>query len=183
MKNTVLKFGLAAGAILAVPIAVMVPLSRNGAFSFDRAELLGYTVMVLAFLLIFFGIRSYRDHVAGGTVTFGRALKVGLLMTLVASACYVAAWEIVYWGFLPGFGDKYAAHLLENMRAKGASDAVLAAKTAEMLRFKELYKNPLVNVGMTFVEVFPIGFVVALISAAFLKRRGAEAPAPQASPR
>ena len=95
-----------------------------------------------------------------------------ILLAAAAGGVLIAALKL-----LPDFGDKYAAHLLANMRAKGATDAVLAAKTAEMLRFKELYRNPLVNVGMTFAEVFPIGFLVALISAAFLKRRGAEAAA------
>ena len=44
---------------------------------FDRGVIVGYTSMVLAFLMVFFGVRSYRDNVAGGHVTFGRAFKVG----------------------------------------------------------------------------------------------------------
>ena len=50
------------------------------AIGFDRGEIIGYTSMVLAFLLIFFGVRSYRDNVAGGTVRFGRAFAVGALI-------------------------------------------------------------------------------------------------------
>ena len=62
--------------------------------------------MVLAFLLIYFGIRSYRDNVAGGTVRFGRAFAVGALIATVASVCYVATWEVIYFNFAPDFAAK-----------------------------------------------------------------------------
>ena len=71
MKKTVLTFGLISGAILSAMMLATLPfLDRIG---FDRGEIIGYTSMVVAFLLIFFGVRSYRDNVAGGTVGFGRA--------------------------------------------------------------------------------------------------------------
>ena len=87
--------------------------------------------MVLSFLAIFFGIRTYRQNVGGGAITFGRAFKVGILITLVTCAIYVIGWEIVYWGFIPDFGDTYAAHVLEKLRAEGASAERLAAENEE----------------------------------------------------
>ena len=57
------------------------------------------------------------------------------------------------------------------MKAKGDSAQAIEAATKEMARFKELYKNPFFNVGMTFVEVFPVGLIVTLISAAILRRK------------
>ena len=62
--------------------------------------------MVLAFLLIYFGVRSYRDNVAGGRVGFGRALAVGVLITTLASVCYVATWEVLYFNFEHDFLGK-----------------------------------------------------------------------------
>ena len=180
MKRTILKYGLVSGAILAALTAITLPLSEcfNGPLSFGSSELVGYTVMVLSFVCVFFGVKSYRETVGSGTITFGRAFGVGILITLVTCAVYVVGWEIVYWGFIPDFGDKYAAIVLEKLRASGASAEKLAAETAKMARFKELYRNPFFNVGMTFAEVFPVGLIVTLVSAGIL-RRGAPPSQPE----
>src|SRR5690242_12390486 len=114
MKRTVLIFGLISGGILAAFMFGTMLFVKN--IGFDKAEVVGYAGMVLAFLLVFFGIRSYRENVGGGTITFGRAFVVGLLIMLIASACYVIAWEIIYFNFMHDFVDKYAAHLVEQVR-------------------------------------------------------------------
>lgn len=175
MKKIVLKFGLISGAVLATFTGILMPffcLSEDGGLDSPVAsQVVGYSAMIVAFLAIFFGIRAYRENVGGGTITFGKAFQVGILIALVASAMYVIGWEIAFWGFMPDFGDKYAAVMLKKMKADGASEAELAAETAKMAEFARLYRNPLFNVGMTFVEVFPVGLLVTLISAGILKRR------------
>jgi hypothetical protein len=172
MKRIVLKFGVISGGILAALTAMTLPLSEcfNGPLSSASSELVGYTIMVLSFVCVFFGVKSYRETVGSGAITFGRAFGVGILITLMTCAVYVVGWEIIYWGFIPDFGDKYAAIVLEKLRASGASPGKLAAETAKMARFKELYRNPFFNVGMTFVEVFPVGLIVTLVSAGILRR-------------
>lgn len=45
---------------------------------------IGYTTIVLSFLLVFLGIRSYRENVGNGRITFGRAFGVDILITLVS---------------------------------------------------------------------------------------------------
>jgi hypothetical protein len=181
MKRTVWKFGLIVGGILGGMMAIMVPLCMNGHDNLRLAEVFGYTIQVLAFLLVFFGVRSYRENVGGGAITFGKAFQVGILMTLIACAIYVVSWEIVYYNFVPDFADKYAASMLEKMKAKGDSAQAIEAATKEMARFKVLYKNPFFNVGMTFVEVFPVGLIVTLVSAAILRRKSPPgAPAAEA---
>jgi ethanolamine transporter EutH len=178
MKKIVWTFGLVAGAILGAMTVVMTVLGARGSVNFDHAEILGYTIMVLAFVLVFFGIRSYRENVAGGAISFGRAFQVGILVTLVASAVYVLSWEIVYFNVVPDFGDKYAAHTLEKMRAQGESPQAIEAATKKMAEFKEMYRNPVYNAGLTFLEVFPVGLVVTLVSAGILRKRAAAAFAP-----
>jgi hypothetical protein len=173
MKRIAVKYGLASGAIISAMTAIMLPLCMNGVIDFDKSEVVGYTTMVLSFVLVFFGVRSYRDTVGGGVITFGRALGVGLLVTLVACAVYVVGWEIVYWGFFPDFASRYGAAVVESMRAAGESATAIAATERQMAEFAELYRNPLFNVGVTFLEVFPVGLVVSLISAAILRRRAA----------
>src|SRR5256885_2829360 len=163
MKKTVWTFGLISGAIISILVVVTIPFQDE--IGFDHSLVLGYTTMVLAFLLIYFGVRSYRDNVRGGTVRFGRALAVGALIALISSLCYVATWEVMYFKFMPDFLSKYQAHQLEKARAGGASEAAIAKQKAEMDKFGEMYKNPVINSAMTLVEPLPVGLVIALVSA------------------
>ncbi|MGH7485378.1 MAG: DUF4199 domain-containing protein [bacterium] len=171
MKKTVLVFGLISGGILAAMMAGTMVIYKNGRFDFDRGEIFGYTSMILAFIIVFFGMRSYRENNGGGAITFGKAFQVGILMTLIACALYVVTWEIIYYRFVPDFADQYAAHAIAKMRASGASAAALAKATADMAHFKEIYQNPFVNIGMTFLEIFPVGLVMTLISAGILRKK------------
>ncbi len=177
MKKVILTFGLIAGTILAALMVGMVPVCYSGAVDLDKSELVGYTSMVLAFVMVFVGIRSYRENNGGGAITFGRAFKVGILITLIACAMYVVAWEITYFNFVPDFGEKYAAHVIREMQTEGATAAAIAAKQKELIAFQKMYKNPLINVGFTLLEVFPVGLIVTLISAAILRKRHAPAAA------
>jgi Protein of unknown function (DUF4199) len=169
MKNTVLTFGLISGAILSAMMLATLPFLES--IGFDRGEIIGYTSMVVAFLLIFFGVRSYRDNLAGGTVSFGRALAVGALISVVASLCYVVTWEVIYFKLAPDFGAKYQAHVLEKARQAGESEEAIAHKKATMDRFVEWYRNPAINAAITFLEPLPVALVVSLVSAGVLSRR------------
>lgn len=169
MKKTVLTFGLISGAIISTMMALNIAFQDQ--IGFDRAEIIGYTSMVLAFLLIYFGVRSYRDNVAGGSVTFGRAFKVGALIALVASVCYVATWQVIYFGFKPDFMEKYQAHQIEEARADGETQAQLAKRRAEMEKFAKLYRNPVINAGVTLLEPLPVALVITLVTAGLLSRQ------------
>lgn len=169
MKKTVLTFGLISGAISAAMMLITVPFVDK--IGWDKGEILGYTSIVLAALVIFFGIRSYRENVAGGRLTFGRAFAVGILITLISSVCYVATWEVVYFKFLPDFADKYAAHMVERAKASGASPQKLDETQQKAAQFKQIYNNPAINMALTLMEVFPIGLGVTLISAGILRKK------------
>jgi len=169
MNKIVLTFGLIAGAILSTMMLITLPFMDK--IGFDKGEIVGYTTMVLAFLMVYFGIRSYRDNVAGGSIKFGRALLVGLLITAVAAICYVVTWETIYYKVAPDFGDKYAAYAIEKTKRSGATDAQIALQTKEMMEFKEMYKNPLVNIAFTLLEPLPVGILFTLISAGILSRK------------
>ncbi|HEX4962351.1 MAG TPA: DUF4199 domain-containing protein [Thermoanaerobaculia bacterium] len=184
MKKIVLRFGLASGATLVAISAVMTPLvCMRGTIDFDHSEILGYSAMVLSFLLLFFGVRSYRDNVGGGAISFGKAFQVGLLITLITCAMYVIAWEITYFNFFPNFLDQYSAHVLAKMRSTGASEAAIRETTTKMAFLAKNYHNLFFNSAITFMEVFPVGLIMTLISAAILRRKPRqEAPASSAVP-
>jgi hypothetical protein len=176
MKKIVLTFGLISGAIAAgLMMANVAFIDRIG---FDRGLIVGYTVIVLAFLLVFFGIKSYRDDVGGGYITFGRAFSVGILIALISSVVYVMTWEVFYRNWFYDFPEKYTNYALENARASGASAEEIARQSAEMNSMWALYNsNPLVRAAMTFIEPFPVGLLITLISAAILRRRNKMQPA------
>jgi Protein of unknown function (DUF4199) len=175
MKKTVLTFGLISGVISAVAMLATIPFSEQ--IGFDKGEILGYTLIVATALLIFFGVRSYRENASGGRLTFWRGFAVGILITLISNVCYVAAWEVAYYKFMPDFADKYAAYSIERAKASGASQEKIDQATQQAQQFKQMYNNPAVNIAMTFAEVFPIGLGVTLLSAAILRKRSASAPA------
>jgi hypothetical protein len=168
MKKTVLTFGLISAAVMAALMLATVPFMHK--IGMNRGLVIGYTTMVLAFLLVFFGIRSYRENVGDGRISFGRALGVGLLIMLITCAAYVITWEFIYFNFMPDFAEKYAAFVIDDMRAKGASAAELAQKTDEMKKFQVLYSNIFFNVAMTLLEPLPVGVIMTFISALILRR-------------
>ena len=169
MRKTVLTFGLIAGAILSVTMAITLPFHDQ--IGFDRALIVGYATMVLAFIMVYFGVRSYRDNVAGGSVGFWRAFQVGFLIALVGMVCYVATWEVMYHSFFPDYLDKYAAYAVDKARQSGATDAEIALQTKKMADMKEMYRNPLINVALTLLEPLPVGLLASLVSAGILSRK------------
>jgi hypothetical protein len=144
------------------------------------SEWLGYLVMILAFTLIFVGVKRYRDRDKGGVIRFLPAFGLGLLMAVFASLIYVIVWEI-YLGFTgSGFITAYTTQIVDGLRASGATPEAIAAKQAEMDAMIASYANPFLRVPITFVEIFPVGLIVALISAALLRNpRLLPATAPQ----
>lgn len=168
MRKIVVTYGLIAGAILSAMMLGTLPFMDQ--IGFDRGMFIGYTGMVMAFIMVYYGTRSYRDQVLGGEVSFGGALRVGLLIVAVATVCYVATWELIYYQIAPDFADKYAAFAIEKVRASGAPESEIAATASKMAEFKAMYRNPLVNIAFTSMEPLPIGLLSALLSAALLRR-------------
>lgn len=169
MKKVILVNGLIAGAIVTT-MGLISAYFCSRSQNYDNGMIYGYTAMIIAFSMIFVGVKTYRDKYQQGAISFGKAFRIGILITLIASSMYVIGWLIEYYCFIPDFGDKYAQHMLDKLKASGASAAAIAEKTAEMAQFKEYYKNPLFVVLMTYVEILPVGLLVTLISAFALKR-------------
>jgi hypothetical protein len=175
MKRIVLIFGFISGALMALFMFATMPFIDK--IGLDRGYIVGYTGMVLAFMLVFFGIRSYRENVGGGAITFGRAFVVGILIAVISSICYVIAWQILFYGFMPDFFDKFAAHEIAKARASGASPEKIQATIQEMEQVKQLGGKPLLHAAFTFLEPFPVGLIITVISAAILRKKKTAQPA------
>jgi len=170
MRKIVLTFGLIAGAVMSGMLVLTLPFQDQLGGGAGMA--VGYASMVLASLMIYFGIRQYRDNECGGAIAFGQAFKVGMLISGIAVVCYVLTWEVVYANFLPDFGEKYMAQILERAREAGASAEELATQAAEQAKFWETYKhNALVRMGFTALEPLPVVVVFSLASAGLLRKR------------
>lgn len=171
MKKNVLIFGSIAGLILTGMMIWTSVVCYNNPESFKGNDIVGYASMILVFSLIFVGVKNYRDKYNNGVISFGKAFKTGMYISLIAATMYTLVWVIEYYLFIPDFFDKYTAHVLWEAREDGATAAELTEKTKEMANFKNLYKNPLLMVVITYSEVLPIGLIVALIAALILKRK------------
>lgn len=169
MKKTVLTFGLIAGVIISILMFSTLPFHDQ--IGFDKGLYVGYTTMLASFLMVFFGIRSYRENIGGGKISFGRAFSVGILITLIVCLFYVITWEIIYAKFIPDVMDKYANYTMEKMRASGATQQAIDASMKEMQDFKVSYAKPLIRVAFTLVEIFPVGLLVTLVSALVLRKK------------
>jgi len=169
MNKIVWKFGLIAGVMMAGVFFLALPFHE--AIGFDYGMVLGYASMVAAFMMVYFGVRSYRDAVGGGAVGFGRALAVGILIVCVASTIYVAGWEVYYFTSGTDYIEQYQAHMLEKERAKGTPQAQLDKLVADGKAFAKMYQNPVINSAITFLEPLPVGILITLVSAGVLSRK------------
>ncbi|HET9706209.1 MAG TPA: DUF4199 domain-containing protein [Vicinamibacterales bacterium] len=168
MTKIVLTFGLLSGAVAGVMMFLTLPFAER--IGFDRAVYVGYTTIVISMLFVYFGVRSYRDNVLGGRMNFGKAFTAGMLITIISSACYVAAWLVMYYGFMPDFANQYADYLVEQARTPGASQADIDAAIKQGEQARQWLANPLINAAVSFTEPLPVGVIVTLISAAVLKK-------------
>lgn len=168
MLRTIVTFGLIAGLITAANFAVVLGLGDRLGHGVSSA-LYGYLIMILALSFIFVGVKRLRDRVYGGVIKFGPALLVGLGISAVAGVIYAIGWEITLAATHYTFADTYGAAMIRAAQAKGASPAEIAKVTVQMQDFKAQYANPLYRLPMTFVEIFPVGVVISLISAGLLR--------------
>lgn len=170
MKKIVLVCGVIAG-LVTISWGIFATNFLEKGTSYNMRMVFGYAAMVLGFSLIFVGIKRFRDNENGGVITFGKALKVALLITLVAGTVYVLFWEIDYYCFLPNFNKDMIEATHAQLIVEGKTAAEIQAKMTEMKSFMESYKKPIVNIAMTYTEIIPPGVIISLIAAAILKRK------------
>src|SRR6185295_15818132 len=173
MQKNIFIYGVIAGMVVSILMLSSVNYLSHceGNVDYGTSMLIGYASMLIAFSLVFVGIRNYRDKYNGGVISFGKSFKIGMVMVLIASTIYVVAWLIDYFFFIPDFMERYSAHMLDELKASGASQLEIEKQTKEMANFSEMYKNPFFNALMTYAEILPVGLIVTLISSLILKRK------------
>lgn len=167
MTNIIFLFGTIAGLIvIGTMIAVIV---ASGGSHENSSVWLGYLTMIVALSMIFFGVKRYRDRELGGVIKFLPALFMGLAISVVAGVIYVLVWEAYMAGTNHAFFDAYMNSYIEQQKAAGVTGAALEKIISEMNVMKVQYADPLFRLPMTFMEIFPVGVIISLISAAVLR--------------
>jgi Protein of unknown function (DUF4199) len=180
MLKTILVYGLIAGVIVAIPMLLQATV-LNGHPPLAWAMLIGYATMLIALSTVFIGIKRYRDAELGGVIRFWPALAMGLGISFVASVMYVFAWELTVAVTHMDFANGYANALIKQKQAEGVTGAAMAQFVQEMEKFKTDYANPFFRLPMTFIEIFPVGVLVSLVSAALLRNARFLAARPRAA--
>ncbi len=171
VHKTALIYGGIASSVMIISWFMMNGLftSSDGSMDFTKGQFIGYAAMILGLTAIFIGVKRYRDNHLNGVISFKKAFLAGAYMVLIASVIYVIGWMIYYPNFIPDFTDKYAAYQIQQYADSGLTGAELAAKKEDIHATMETYKKPQVVIAYTFMEIFPVGLIVALISAFILK--------------
>ncbi len=170
MNKTILKYGLISGAI-ASALMLASALYYHRTMDFKYGEVVGYAGILLSMLFVYFGTRNYRDRQEGEKFTFLKALEVSLLITLISCLCYVVTWMFVYEFIMPDFMDKFADHMVEQMKLSGAGEEQIRQTAAKMEEYKAIYRNPLKRFAFTFIEPLPVGLLVSLVSSVVLRKK------------
>ncbi len=170
MFDKIGRYGLIAGFIAGTPLLILM-VALKGSPPLEYGLLLGYATMLLALSTVFAAIKRHRDVDLGGVIGFWQALGLGLGITTLAGIIYALAWELSLLITQTDFAASYAQTVIEHQRAKGASDEAIAALTAQMDAFKRQYASIFYRFPMTFTEIFPVGVLVSVVSAALLRNR------------
>ena len=169
MFKKILSWGTVAGLIVgSVLFGVSVAFAGHAPPPYGVA--LGYVSMLVALSAVFVGVKRHRDEDRGGIIRFWPAFGMGLGISFVASVFYVLAWEAALAATGVDFAADYARTFIEQQKAKGVSGEALARITAQMAQFQTQYANPLFRLPMTFVEIFPVGVLVSLVTAGLLRK-------------
>ncbi|HYF31533.1 MAG TPA: DUF4199 domain-containing protein [Chitinophagaceae bacterium] len=171
MKKTVLRYGLfSCIALVVMSILGLVIFGNPDTPNYTAHEVFGYTTMILSMVFVFFGIKHYRDQVNGGMLSFGKGMKVGLLIVLIPSVAF-GLFNLIYTGAIdPEFMDKYYQHQLSQMQQRMTPGEFNAAR-ATMEKQKEMFSNPVLQFLVMGLTVFVIGVIASVISSLVLKRR------------
>lgn len=170
MIKIAIVHGVIAGLIAISTI--IIGLAASGGEGFFASQWLGYLIMILALAMVYFGVKRIRDRELGGVIRFGRAFGLGLFIAGVAGVAYVAVWEIYLAVTGEDFIGGYAEGVMARHEADGLAGAALEAERARMDRLVAQYENPFFRWAVTFTEIFPVGVIVALISAFLLRTAG-----------
>lgn len=170
MKKTIIRYGVTSGLLISVFMVISMYLYSKQGFGFSGSMYYGFGTMLVSLSLIYFAIRKYRE-LEPEKYKYGTALLIGLGVSLVCALMYVISWEIIFNNFFPDFMQQYSEYCINQKVASGESAENIAKFKSEMATQSEMYKQPLYRIAFTFVEIFPMGLLVSLVSPLLVRKR------------
>ena len=167
MQKIALTYGILSGTIVIVTMILGLVVSDGG--SFLSSELFGYLTMLIALSMIFIAIKRYRDQELGGVIRFLPAFAMGLAVAVIAGVMYTLIWELYSMSNGYAFIDSYVNSAIEAKKAAGLSGEKLAQEIAVLEEMRANYGKFYIRMPMTFLEIFPVGLIIAILSAAILR--------------
>lgn len=168
MKSTLLKYG--GYAFLTAMILFFIALYFLGDLDYGTQEVLGYLSMILSLLFIFPGIKHYRDKENNGTLSFGKAFLVGLLIAVFAGIGFAIIDYLFTTVINPDFLQEYMSHQLAEMEKTLPAEEFETQK-AMLQQQMEAFGSSGFMAFIMFLTVVLIGIVISLISALILHRK------------
>ena len=166
MRYALIYGSLAGLVIISVMLTGIVVADRD---SFFASMWFGFLVMMVAMIFMFVGVKRFRDVEHGGIIRFKPAFLMGLAIAAVAALAYIFVWEVYLAVTGYRFMDDYLAGMAGDLKAQGKSAAEISREMADYEWMRANYPNPLIRIPLTFTEIFPIGLLAALVSAALLR--------------
>lgn len=170
MKKISVIYGLIGGLIVSAFMALTIP-NMDADTDMTLSMFMGFASMIVALSTVFLGIKKYRDVHLNGVISFGKAFLIGLYISLIASTMYVLTWMVISDLYMPNFMENYVEAQLNAFEQTAATSEEVSQKREELKAMAESYKNPVIKALYTYMEIFPVGLIITLISSLILKRK------------
>ncbi|MRR20512.1 DUF4199 domain-containing protein [bacterium] len=124
--------------------------------------------LLVGVLVLYFLLRSYRDHYNNGYITYGKSVGAGVVIQ-VYSAIIAAIYIYVLYAFIdPGLVDKSLAFQEEKLIARGMPEAAIDQALAMQAKMMKPWFTALMS---TLSSVF-YGLILSLIVSLFIMKKG-----------
>ncbi len=150
MKRSIIRYGFR--AFIIGGLLFLMSLTLGGGLDYGIQAVLGYSSIVISLLLVYFGIRYYRDNENQGKLSFGQAIVLGLAISAAAGLAFAIVDFIYTTAINPDFFNDYS----NSMKASGED-------------IQEMSSGFMAAV--MFATVLVIGFIISIISAIILQRK------------
>ena len=132
------------------------------------AQWQGIIFLVILFIALFMGIKSYRDNYLQGFITYGQSLGAGVVIMLYYSIIAAVFAYILYGLIDPGLIDKTLAMNEQKMLDRGMAEGMVE----QSLEMSSKFVVPwVIGISSIFGSMLT-GTVIALIVSIFTRKEG-----------
>ncbi len=157
-----LNYGIILG-LISVGLSVLTYM-----FDLTFKTWLMWPMMIITILVLFFLLRSYRDHYNNGYISYGRSVGAGVIINLYA-AIIAAIFVYVLYAFIdPGLVDKSLAVAEERLVGRGVPDAAIE----QAMEVQAKMMRPWFTAMMSVINGVFMGLILSLIVSLFVMKKG-----------